>query len=59
MKRIIFNSLVLAAACAGWLAARDRDFLTAEEIDQVRIAQEPNARIQSVSDVRAGAGRAN
>jgi hypothetical protein len=35
--------LVLAA---GFATAADRDFLTAEEVDKVRLAQEPNARIQ-------------
>jgi hypothetical protein len=35
----------LVLAIAGPLAAQQRDFLTADEIDQIREAQEPNARI--------------
>ena len=37
---------VLAALCAGSLArSQDRDFLTPDEVDQVREAQEPNDRL--------------
>lgn len=35
-----------ASRTAGSLEAATRDFLTEEEIDQVRLAQEPNARVQ-------------
>lgn len=38
--------MICAALCAGGLAyAQDRDFLTPDEVDQVREAQEPNDRL--------------
>src|SRR2546423_133662 len=39
--KAILCCLVAAAA----LAAQTRDFLTADEVDQIREAQEPNARL--------------
>src|ERR1017187_9601585 len=47
--KTLFGCLLLAAVCylplAAPLAAQQRDFLTADEIDQIKEAQEPNARL--------------
>jgi negative regulator of replication initiation len=44
MKAIVW-CLLAAALQAAPLAAQQRDFLTSDEVDQIREAQEPNARL--------------
>jgi hypothetical protein len=43
---MLARGLLVVVIVAGMLPAATRDFLTTEEIDQVRAAQEPNLRVQ-------------
>jgi hypothetical protein len=47
MKAILWYTTwcLAAAVCAGSAPAQTRDFLTGDEVDQIREAQEPNARL--------------
>src|SRR5258705_12250241 len=40
------HTILLCLALASPLAAQQRDFLTADEVDQVRLAQEPTLRLK-------------
>jgi len=42
----LFATLVCACLAAAPAAAQRRDFLTAHEVEQLRLTQEPNARLQ-------------
>jgi hypothetical protein len=48
MRTLLSTVLIIACvwACAWPAAAQNREFLTPDEIDQLRIAQEPNLRLQ-------------
>jgi hypothetical protein len=48
MRRIPLVSVIVLLACwlIGGAAAQERDFLTSDEVEQVRLAQEPNDRIE-------------
>src|SRR6266436_4465966 len=41
-----FRTILLCLVVTLPLAAAERDFLTANEVDQIRIAQEPNERLK-------------